>query len=184
MQIEWLSLDLLLFSDVFSVLVFYFFCVKVRFSCNDKRISSTPNSNMILISYCLGQKIDLPPEGDTLYCLNGSTKRIEWSYTGVALVIFRAWTFTSSDGRFYKELLANIDDNDKILIRTQKLYVNADVPATLILKNINITYNGTYRFILAPTGISDVSVYVVGKCLLLLLQSRTFLVYTTISRSS
>jgi hypothetical protein len=46
------------------------------------------------------------------------------------------------------------------------LDVAVEEPATLALKNVNETYNGTYQFALSPStggGISEVDVFIAGK---------------------
>ena len=119
---------------------------------------------MLQFFCCLGQQINLPPEGDTLYFLKGSTERIEWNYTGISTPTGRFWTFTSSDGRLEQKLLAYIYEENRPVIKTSVLDVDIEKPATLVLKNINSTYNGTYRFEIAPGRLfSDVYVFIIGK---------------------
>ena len=50
------------------------------------------------------------------------------------------------------------------MIETQKFDVDVEKPATLILKNVNSTYNGTYTFEITPgSHFLDVDVFIVGK---------------------
>ena len=75
----------------------------------------------------------------------------------------RAWFFTSSDGKFSDKLLAEISRDNDPVIETQKLDVDVEKPATLILNNVDMTYNGTYTFYLTPVGVSTVNVFIAGK---------------------
>ena len=65
--------------------------------------------------------------------------------------------------------LALIDDDDPIRIFTNLLDFTVEKPATLVLKNVNLTYNGTYQFGLTPSvgaASSVVVVYIAGKLLI------------------
>ena len=112
---------------------------------------------------CIGQQINLPPGGKMQTFLTGSTVRLKWNYTNVAKVQFRAWTFTSSDGKFSDTILASINGDKNAVIEPEGLDVDIEKPATLILKSVNITYNGTYQFFLTPVGDSMVYVFIAGK---------------------
>ena len=58
----------------------------------------------------------------------------------------REWYFTSSDGG-QTELLATIYFDDEPVIHNSSLpEVAVEKPATLILKNVDLRYNGTYQF--------------------------------------
>ena len=129
------------------------------------REKSTRCKNIYIVSILfLGQQINLPARGDTLYFLKGSTARIEWSYTGITTLTGRLWTFTSIDMRFNKKLLAYIYEKAKPEIETQELDVDVEEPATLVLKNVNSTYNGTYSFEITPGRyFSEVDVFILGK---------------------
>ena len=98
--------------------------------------------------------------------LPGSTAKIQWSYDDdISKVIYRVWYFKSS-GRSQRELLAFIlsDDIPQILNSTIPV-VDIEKPATLVLKNVDLSYNGTYFFQLGSPGggESEVSVYIAGK---------------------
>ena len=87
--------------------------------------------------------------------LPGSTVNIAWSFNDdVSKVLFRAWYFTSSDGSFVNTLLASIILDGQPQIEDSGLSGAVIVkPATLLLKNVNQTYDGTYRFdLLGPGG--------------------------------
>ena len=97
--------------------------------------------------------------------MKGSTdQKIQWTYTGVNDPILRSWLFTSSDGKFNNKILAERFRNNPVSKRTTELDFDIQLPATLILNNVNITYNGTYTFELSPGSLaSEVSVIITGK---------------------
>ena len=80
---------------------------------------------------------------------------------------FRAWYFTSSDGSIDGERLGRIiDDEEPRADKDSGLSrVTIVKPATLILENVNQTYNGTYRFDLTGPvgGRSEVVVFIASK---------------------
>ena len=98
--------------------------------------------------------------------LPGSTARIVWSFTdALKRYSTRTWTFTPSDGQPEVGLAKIIGDGD-VEILTTSYQVAIEKPATLVLKNVNLTYNGTYRFSLSPhAGPSDIVVFIAGKFL-------------------
>ena len=106
-----------------------------------------------------------PPSGTKMIFLNGTTARIKWSLIGVTNIRFRSWSFTSSDGRIVNENLAIIIDDDPPVIRTQLLHITVELPATLVLNNVNKTYNGRYEFNLTakPNSLVHVVVFIAGK---------------------
>ncbi|CAB4044941.1 Hypothetical predicted protein, partial [Paramuricea clavata] len=109
-------------------------------------------------------QIILPPGGNSLIVLNGSTVRIEWSIDGSVSsgnIIFRSWVFIRSGKT---ERLGEISGAGKITITTKLYEVDIKEPATLILKNVNGSYNGKYTFTLLSPGnsISEVDVVIAG----------------------
>ena len=93
---------------------------------------------------------------------------IKWSFNDdVSKVVSRAWYFTSSDGSFVNERLARIiDDENPQIFNSGLPGVSIVKPATLLLKNVNQTYDGTYQFQLsAPGGGSpfEVVVFIASK---------------------
>ena len=66
----------------------------------------------------------------------------------------REWRFTSSDGSSLNKRLARIiDDDDPEYFNSGLSGVSIVKPATLVLNNVNQTYDGTYGFLLsAPVG--------------------------------
>ena len=102
--------------------------------------------------------------------LPGSTVNIEWLFNDdVSQVISRTWYFTSSDGSFVNERLASIIFDDDPQIENSGLSgVSIVKPATLFLKNVNQTYDGTYRFDLSSPGggrSAQVVVFIASKFL-------------------
>ena len=94
---------------------------------------------------------------------------ITWSFNDeLTKVGFRVWYFTSSDGSFNGEELGRIvSDGEFQPFPIGLSGVSIKKPATLLLKNVNQTYDGTYRFDLtAPVGgRSEVVVYIASKIL-------------------
>ena len=93
---------------------------------------------------------------------------IKWSFTDdVSQVSSRTWYFTSSDGSFVNTRLARIIDDKALQIDNSGLSgVSIVKPATLFLKNVNQTYDGTYRFDLSGrggSGSSRVVVFIASK---------------------
>ena len=116
---------------------------------------------------CLGSVIP-PSSGTSVTFMPGSTGKIVWSFTDdIKNFSIRSWTFTPSDGR-PQVGLARIIGYGAFLMLTTSYEVEIEKPATLVLKNINLNYNGTYKFSLSPSdGPSDVVVYIAGKLLIM-----------------
>ena len=86
-----------------------------------------------------------------------------WSITDdIETFSVRSWTFKPSDGR-RRVGLARIIGDDDVQILTTAYEVAVEKPATLILKNVNLTYDGTYLFSLSTDGSAEVVVYIAGK---------------------
>ena len=104
--------------------------------------------------------------------LKEPTVRIKWSLDFVLSTnINRTWSFKSSaSGK--DEILGEISRAGDITIVTRLYEVEIEKPATLVLKNVNGSYNGTYKFTLYPglhdPSISEVVVFVAGKFLLII----------------
>ena len=79
-------------------------------------------------------------------------------------VLARTWEFTSSDGFLNTYLLANVF-GDGVPRITSFLNVAIEKPATLVLKNVNQSYDGTYKFnLVAPvSGRSTVVVFIASE---------------------
>ena len=114
---------------------------------------------------CLGA-VSPPPDGTNLTFLTGSTGRIVWSFDDVIQRLSRRiWSYVYSDGRI-PEVLAILDGEDGLSIESSLFEVAVEKPATLVLKNVNETYNGKYQFSLSPSsgaGTSEVVVFIAGK---------------------
>ena len=87
-----------------------------------------------------------------------------WSLYDVKRFHFRTWIFKPSDGRSQVDVARIIDDGDAEIL-TSLYDVAVEKPATLVLKNVNLTYNGTYEFSLVAGGSSSVVIYIAGKLL-------------------
>ena len=114
----------------------------------------------------LGQII--PPRGrNRLVLANKSIAKIDWSLgpsISIESIIFRSWTFTQSGGD-NETFLASINNVGQAMISTNLYEVDIEKPATLVLKNVNASYNGTYEFTLLAPGnsVSKVVVFIAGK---------------------
>ena len=103
--------------------------------------------------------------------LEEPTVKIKWSLDPVLFTnISRSWSFKSSaSGK--DEILGKVSRAGDITIVTRLYEVEIEKPATLVLKNVNGSYNGTYKFTLYPglpdLSISEVVVFVTGKFLLM-----------------
>ena len=110
----------------------------------------------------------------------GSTEKITWSFIDdIKTSTTRTWTFTPSDGRPQVNLALIVGDGDVLpLISSYELAV--EKPATLVLKNVNLTYDGTYGFSLSPGGSSsEVVVYIAGKCFIIYICKLEPFIFTT-----
>ena len=98
--------------------------------------------------------------------LPGSTAKIQWSYDDdISKVINRVWYFKSTDGSPREPLAFIVFDGDPQILNSTIPGVDIEKPATLVLKNVDLSYNGTYFFQLVSPGggESDVSVFIAGK---------------------
>jgi hypothetical protein len=118
-----------------------------------------------LIFLCGLGDITSPPDGTKYVFLPGRTAKIKWEFDdAISSLTLRYWTFTSSDGS-PTESLASIFQNGSNNIRTRLFEVDIERPATLVLKNVNQSYNGVYQFALTSsrTFTSDVTVSIASK---------------------
>ena len=97
---------------------------------------------------------------------NESIAKIDWSLersVSNTSISFRSWSFRSSGGGD-AELLAEIYRDYPSQILTKLYQVAIEKPATLVLKNVNGSYNGTYGFTLITsyTIFSEVVVFIAG----------------------
>ena len=106
--------------------------------------------------FLLLAEIFLPPFGNLIYIANGSNVNLPWTYDfGAKIIVQRVWAFSktgkSSD---LKALATIIVDRKPDITNTTLNNVNITKPATLVLKNVNLDNNGTYRFTVALGGVS------------------------------
>ncbi len=114
---------------------------------------------------CLGG-ITSPPDGTEYVFLPGQTAKIKWEFNdAISSLRLRIWAFTSSVGSLKDKGLASISKNKSTEIETKLFEVDIERPATLVLKNVNQSYTGIYRFSLtASTSFtSDVGVSIASK---------------------
>ena len=119
-----------------------------------------------------------PPDGTRLTFLPGSTAKLEWTYNCSTychhgplhhFLFSREWYFTSNDGG-QTEKLARIYEDEKPQIYNSSLpEVAVEKPATLILRNVDLRYNGTYRFTMYGWfyfrySRAEILVFIAGKC--------------------
>jgi hypothetical protein len=115
---------------------------------------------------CLG-KINLPPGGGRLFFVKGSTAKIKWSFdesVNISKIFSRAWNFVNRASS--SALIARINDDDDPDIKTSMLPgIAIEKPATLVLKDVDLRYSGTYTFTVGgdDSGSSEVTVFIVGK---------------------
>ena len=98
--------------------------------------------------------------------LSGSTAKIEWTFDDkITDVIFRVWSFTSTDGTFKSRTLATIRRNDSAITRTNFPVVEVEKSGTLVLKNVDRRYDGKYKFSVTADfySESEVVVIIIGK---------------------
>jgi hypothetical protein len=109
-----------------------------------------------------------PAEGTKVTFIPGSTGNITWKVDDdISDLLNRAWRFTRRGGS-KEELLATIADDDPRKIRSSLLGVEIEKPATLLLKNVNQSYNGEYKFSLTTKSASvpetiGVNVFIASK---------------------
>ena len=109
--------------------------------------------------------ITSPPDGTKYVFLPGRTAKIKWEFDdAISSLTLRSWSFTSSDGSL-TESLASIFQNGNNNIKTRLFEVDIERPATLVLKNVNQSYNGMYQFtfVAATTFTSNVIVSIASK---------------------
>ena len=108
-----------------------------------------------------------PPSNRTeVTFIPGSTDKIVWSFTDeIKTFTTRTWTFKSSDGRRKVNLALVVGDGD-VRKLTFPYEFAIEKPATLVLKDVNLTHDGKYGFSMSPGGSAEVVVYIAGKFLL------------------
>ena len=109
--------------------------------------------------------ITSPPEKTKYTFLPGRTAKITWKYDDVTGVEYRSWTLKKySNGP--AKALASISNNETAQKRTTLYDFGIQKPATLLLRNVNQSYNGIYSFTLAVLGVPEarsVTVFIASK---------------------
>ncbi len=131
---------------------------------------------MLNIFLCYKGKVHLPPGGDRLTFAPGTTAKIKWSFdANISEVRYRSWLFLTNNDRkrsterstFLGYTLAFLYKDSDPEIYSKLSGVAIEKPATLVLNNVNTSYNGSYGFwIVAPGEPRDpsyVSVFIAGK---------------------
>ncbi|XP_028397084.1 hemicentin-1-like [Dendronephthya gigantea] len=98
--------------------------------------------------------------------LPGSTGKIVWSFDDDLSVVFsRSWAFTSTDGSFSNTVLTRIAADGAATIFFSFPVITVEKPATLVLKNVNRSYDGKYKFTLQARSdtSSEVTVFIAEK---------------------
>ena len=120
-------------------------------------------------------EITLPAFGNLTFISNGTDVTLPWTYNfGSATVLSVQWQFskTGESGSF--KVLAALPSAGEPIIRNDTFSgISVIRPATLVLQNVNLDYNGTYRIsinVFGLTGLqtSDILVIVLGKKLITL----------------
>jgi hypothetical protein len=98
--------------------------------------------------------------------------KIDWSYVGdISKVNLRTWNFHSSDGSRTGALTVIAFDLDPVRMNFSLIpRFEIEKPATLVLKNVDQSYNGMYTFSLQKQGsgqseLSKVGVFIASKFL-------------------
>ena len=104
---------------------------------------------VLLISFLLDlcdEKINPPPGGNTIISSQGSQVTISWSFDNpIYRVIFRIWSFHRY-GDETEDLALIHADKSPIIMNSSLPGIEVVKPATLVLKNVDLRYNGTYQF--------------------------------------
>ncbi|CAB4044957.1 ---NA---, partial [Paramuricea clavata] len=107
-------------------------------------------------------QISLPPGGDTFVVLPGENVTIAWKLdVSISDLSLRSWTFLPKGDNSFAEIFRDRDVDKKPQYSPGPFTIKNN--ATLILKNVNIQYNGTYRFSIVAKGKltkSDVTVFI------------------------
>ena len=95
---------------------------------------------------------------------SGSTVNLQWDFDDdIKTVLTRTWRFFGDSG---SSILGVISLDREPIIRDQSLKFEIKERATLVLKNVNESYNGTYKFTLETdymTYVSEAVVVIASK---------------------
>ena len=113
--------------------------------------------------------IVFPVPGDYTFVVpQGKDARINWKLNEqVSDLITRVWCFRSSDGGISEVLAFIIRDGQPNIENGSLPGVEIEKPATLVLKNVSMRYNGVYSFRISGNvdGTFLVTLFVAGKLL-------------------
>ena len=108
--------------------------------------------------------------------LPGSTAKLQWTYNCSTYcypgsqhqyLYSRTWYFNSIDGGQTESLARIYRDSKPVIFNSSLPEVGVEKPATLILKNVDLRYNGTYQFTLDGWfyySQAEILVFIAGKC--------------------
>lgn len=100
--------------------------------------------------------------------LPGSNARITWTFDDdISKVDSRSWFFTSSNDSAKRTLAVILLTAAPVLFHESLPEFNIIPPGTLVLRNVNESYDGTYEFELnvngQPVDTSTVGVFIASK---------------------
>ena len=118
--------------------------------------------------------ISLPSYGNVTYVTKRSDVSLVWTYDfGVSATIgIKQWFFINTSSSSDVTLLIFLNGgNPKIDPKSPFKDIDVNKPATLVLKNVNLDHNGTYRFTVTVDGIttppfSEILVIIQGEKLI------------------
>ena len=115
--------------------------------------------------------ISLPSYGNVTYVTKGSDVSLPWTYDfGGAAILSRQWFFSNRSSDLAL-LIYFAGATQTISSKSPFKDIDVNKPATLVLKNVNLDHNGTYRFTVTVDGIttppfSEILVIIQGEKLI------------------
>ena len=124
---------------------------------------------------CFEGKVHAPNRGDKLTVAPGSTVKLQWSFdANISEVRVRMWMFLRNNNEENRrkgvlgDLLAVIHNNSDPEIYSNLFSFAMEKPATLVLKNVSSSNNGSYGFALSAPGESTdpfyITLFIAGNC--------------------
>ena len=88
-----------------------------------------------------------------------------WSFDEDILRYYasRSWSFIPSSGQFFFEIASIINDGPVYKRPNSPIDFEIEKPATLVLRNVDSSYAGRYRFLVTGSSYVDVFVSIAGK---------------------
>ena len=127
---------------------------------------------MNLFSFLAATGISLPSYGNVTYVTKGSDVSLVWTYDfGGAIIGLKQWFFTDIRRSFDVAPLILLNGGPSTIDSNSPFKnIDATEPAILVLKNVKLDHNGTYRFAVSVAGISpppasEILVIILGKIL-------------------